>query len=207
MKTIGEMLHSERVRVGKTLADLERETKIKQSYLSALEQQQWSKLPDFPVVVGFVKNIAASLDIEREKAVAMLRRDYTPTKVTVNPKPDVGHEFKWGPRLTFFVLAILALSLIGFYLGFQYWRFQRSPKLIVNSPQENQLITQPDLIVEGVVDNSASVTVNGQPTQIDDQGNFSLEIEVNEQIIEVEVVASARSGKQTVVERKIKVEF
>lgn len=201
------MLQFERKRVGKTLSELERETKIKRTYLSALEKEQWTRLPDFPVVVGFVKNMAGAVGIDREKAVATLRRDYPPTKTAVNPKPDVREDFKWGPRLTFFVLALLAILIISFYLGFQYWRFQRPPKLTVNSPQQDQVISDSDLTVEGVAEDSASVTVNGQPTQIEDDGDFSLEIEVNEELKEVEVIARSRSGKETVIKRNIKVEF
>lgn len=207
MKTIGEILRSERKKIGKTLADLEHETKIKRNYLSALEKEQWTKLPNFPVVVGFVKNIASAVGIDREKAVATLRRDYPPQKIAVNPKPDVREDFKWGPRLTFFILALLTISLIGFYLAFQYWRFQRPPKLTVNSPQENQIVTESNLTVEGVIEDSVSVTVNGQPSQIEEDGKFLLEIEVNEQLSEIEVIARSRSGKETVVKRKIKVEF
>src|SRR3989344_5479717 len=101
MRTIGSFLGKARKLKGLSIDDLSEETKIKKIFLYSIEAGQWHKLPEFQVVLGFVKSIASVLGLDREEAVALLRRDYPPQKVRVDPKPDISREFRWSPRLTF----------------------------------------------------------------------------------------------------------
>src|SRR5690554_2998663 len=127
MKTIGKLISQTRESKNISIEQLEEKTKIKTGFLKALEDQEWSKLPEFPVVLGFVKNVAGALDIEEKQAVAFLRRDYPPQKLPINPKPDVEKRFSWTPRLTFILGAgLFFMSLMG-YLIYQYVSFTRPP--------------------------------------------------------------------------------
>lgn len=112
MITIGKFLHAERVLRKISLEAVERKTKIKSEFVEALEDENWSKLPEFPVVLGFVKNIAKTYDIDVNKAVALLRRDYPPKIVSVDPKPPALKRFVWGPKTT--LIAVIFLSLFWF---------------------------------------------------------------------------------------------
>ena len=90
MKTIGKFLKEARIRKGYSLSQLEDDTKIKKTFIEAVEKENWASLPDFPVTLGFVKNIAKYLGADERTAVAILKRDYPPQNLSINPKPDVG---------------------------------------------------------------------------------------------------------------------
>jgi transcriptional regulator with XRE-family HTH domain len=203
MKSIGEVLKEKRVRRKYSRQKLERLTKIKKSFIEAIEKEEWQKLPELPVVTGFVKNIAQSLNIDRNNAVALLRRDYPPKKVAISPKPDVAQKFIWSPKLTFFVGLFVCLVVIMSYLVFQYVNFTNPPKLEVLSPKEGQEIVTENLAVVGMTDPEATIVVNNQPVLVDGNGSFKAEIEIFEGTEEVVIVARSRSGKETVIRRKI----
>ena len=207
MKTIGKLLKEARVRRRYSLDKVERETKIKKEFVDAIEKENWKVLPEYPVVVGFVKNLASSLKINESQAMAFLRRDYPPQKLSINPKPDVSKEFVWSPKLTFLVGVGVVLAVILGYLVFQYVRFVSPPELIVNEPAEGQVVDSRFLTVAGKTDTDATIRVNNQPVLINENGEFTTEIEISETTGEIEVKATSRSGKETVIRRNIKPEL
>lgn len=207
MKTIGEILKEARKKKGFSFREVEAGTKIKKDFILAIENERWEKLPDYPVVLGFVKNIGDFLDVDPKKAAAFLRRDYPPKNLPVNPKPDVSKQFVWSPKLTFLVGIIVVFLAIGGYLGFQYYHFISPPEVSISVPKENQKITKNSLTVVGKTDSDATVEINNQPVIVDDNGDFTAELDISENTKEIVVKAVSRSGKETVVQRKIDVQL
>jgi len=207
MRTVGQYLKEIRLLKGVSRKDLERQTKIKKDFIDAIEEGRWEDLPDYAVVAGFVKNIASFLGESPSKTLAMFRRDYPPKDLSVNPKPDVSKTFSWGPKLTFLLgIGIIILALAG-YLVFQYISFVKAPGLKLSSPEENQLVSQKNLLVSGKTNPEATVKANNQPILVSESGEFRAEVEVSEETAEVMVIAKSRAGKETVIRRKIKVEI
>lgn len=205
MKTTPEIIKEARLRKKISLIRLENETKIKKEFLQAIEAGAWNKLPDFPVLVGFVKNIADFLDVNQNRLVAMLRRDYPPKKLIINPKPDVSEKFTWTPKLTFYVVtAILGIFILG-YLVFQYARFVRPPTLSVSMPEEGMTVVARQVAVVGKTDPDIAVKINNQPVLVNEDGTFSAQIQIHEGTTEIVVKATSRTGKETTVRRTIKV--
>ncbi len=203
MKTIGKVLQEQRVKKKFSRDKLESKTKIKKEFIVSIEKEEWEKLPDYPVVSGFVKSIAGTLNFNQKQAMALLRRDYPPKALPINPKPDVGKRLSWSPRTTFVTGIILITIIFIGYLGFQYIGFISPPTLTLTKPQDGQTITQPLLIVEGTSNPQAVVTVNNQPVIVEEDGKFITEVESFEGIKVIEVKAVSRSGKETVLTRRI----
>lgn len=203
MNTIGDVIRSARVRKKISIEVVEKETKIKKDFIKAIENSDWESLPEYPVVVGFVKNLATFLGIEPKRSTALLRRDYPPKTLSVNPKPDVSKEFIWSPKLTFIVGVIIVVVMILGYLSIQYVKFISPPELSVIIPKENQEVDGNFVNIEGVTDSDATITANNQPIIVNDEGRFSAELEISNQTSEVVIVATSRSGKATQIKRKI----
>jgi len=202
MKTIGETLKGYRLKKRYSKERIAKETKIKEGFVDAIEKENWDKLPEFPVVLGFVKSIAHVLKVSDKNAAALLRRDYPPKEIRVSPKPDLGGKFKWGPRSTFLLgISLVVVTIMG-YLVFEYFKFVSPPKLIIIEPKENVAIQNPAQ-VKGETEADATIRANNQPVIVDENGNFEAEIEINEETQEIVVIATSRSGKETVVRRKI----
>lgn len=203
MKTIGKLIKEARTHKKISLAHLEEETKIKKEFLEGIEEENWSVLPDLPVLSGFVKNIADFLGLSQKQLAAMLRRDYPPRKLTINPKPDVSERFTWTPKLTFYVgAAIVGVFILG-YLIFQYVRFVRPPALSISVPQEGTVVEARKVAVVGRTDPDTTVKVNNQPVFVSEDGNFSAEIEIYEGTTEIIIKAISRTGKESTIRRTI----
>jgi len=207
MRTIGSFIKETRVRKKYSLEKLENLTKIKKHFLAGLERQDWAKLPDFPVLTGFVKNIAKALGLDEGSTIAILKRDYPPKDLSINPKPDVSDRFVWSPKLTFLVGVGVVLVAVVSYLLVSYIQFLSPPSLEVFEPRAEQVVTENPIKVSGKTTTDAVVTVNNQPFIVSDEGTFEGEIEVFEGTGEIIVKATSRSGKETLESRKIKVEF
>lgn len=205
MRTIGSIIKEARLHKKISLSHLENETKIKREFLESIERQDWGHLPDLPVVTGFVKNIARILALNENQIMAMLRRDYPPRRLVINPKKDVSDRFSWTPKLTFLVgAAAFAIFILG-YLIFQYAKFVTPPTLNITRPKEGAEVTTNEVKVEGVTDPNATVKVNNQPVLVNEDGSFIVGIAVYEGTTKIVVKAISRTGKESVVTRNIKV--
>lgn len=207
VKAIGSALKEARIRKKYSRERLEKETKIKKEFIKAIEEEDWEVLPEYPVVAGFVRSIAGALEIDRRQALARLRRDYPPKSLRINPKPDVSDKFIWSPKLTFLLgVTVISVIILG-YLAFQYIKFISPPPLTVDRPLEGETVTDEALVVKGKTDPDAVVKVNNQPVLIEEDGEFVAEIEIFEGTNQVEIKAISRSGKETIIRRKIKPEL
>ncbi len=206
MKSIGSYLKSVRKAKKISLNELAEETKIKKEFIDAIEKESWQHLPEFPVVRGFVKNIATALELDRDKTTALLRRDYPPQKPSVSPELDLKEGFHWGPRTTF-LLGVLSITLlIVSYLLYQYFSFNQPPVLSVTAPTAGSTLPEGDIKVIGTTNPQASVRVNNQPAIVDEEGNFETVIEVTKETNIISVRAVSRSDKESKVEIPIIVE-
>jgi cytoskeletal protein RodZ len=206
MKTVGQTLKEARITKSYSLKHLEGITKIKSDFIDSIEKEKWEALPPFPTVLGFVKNLSTALEIDPNLAVAVLKRDYPPKKLKINPKPDVSAKFAWSPKLTFVVGVLVILLMLFGYLIFQYIHFISPPRLNVDSPKENQVVVGDSVTVFGSTDGDAKIIVNNQPVAVSDEGKFSVNLNIVKETKEIVIAASSRSGKTTIVSRKITVQ-
>jgi len=206
MTTIGQTLKNARLQKGYSVNFLERKTKIKKEFISLIEKNDWDNLPEYPVVSGFVKNIAMVLDLPVENTNAILRRDYPPKKLSINPKPDIQDKFTWSPKLTFAVgISIISLIVLG-YLGLEYQKFTKPPEIEIVSPKINQIVLEDKVKVEGKTTTDVTLTINNQPIILDQEGSFVTEILITKDTKSLIFKAISRSGKVTEKTVEIKVE-
>jgi cytoskeletal protein RodZ len=80
LSTVGELLREARTERGFTLADAERETKIRQKYLSALEEDDVSSLPGPLYVRGFLRKYAVFLGMDPDELLMTYDAQSTPSR-------------------------------------------------------------------------------------------------------------------------------
>lgn len=211
-KTIGELLATERAKRGMTIAEVANATKIQPTFLAALEQNQFEKLPSSTFVKGFIKNLADFFAQDPQPLLATLRRDFKESaqgKLVPREfiRPVLKKQQLWTPlTMTFLFLGVIFLTLIT-YVAVQWYSFQKPPSLEVTAPQEDEVVSE-RVKVEGTTLPDAIVSVNAQPVSLYPDGRFETEVLLPKEgthIITIEAVD--RRGKQNVIQRIIRVKL
>lgn len=83
MATLGDILRQAREERGISLSEAERETKIRQKYISALEDDNLAALPSSVYARGFLRNYAAYLDIDTAEALELFDQQAQPARTRI----------------------------------------------------------------------------------------------------------------------------
>lgn len=208
MRTVGQILKEERERKFYTIDEVEKATKIRKELLEALEEGNYKKLPPPTFIQGFIKNYGKFLNLNSERLLAIFRREFSdqkhPPKILDSFSNPIGKgEFKLTPA-KFLGSLILGLVIIFFaYLWFEYRFLVGAPFLEVITPT-NQFSTEISTIqVSGRTEPEAKVMINDQQIQVDISGRFFQEITLTENVNNLIITSTSKSGKVTKVERTV----
>lgn len=116
MGAIGARLSQGRRAMGVTLADAERATKVRAKYLHALEEDDYSKIPD-AYARGFLRNYADYLGLDAGELLRQHRVEHPPPPIQGMPEPldDLGPRHGGVPRQVWRWLGIGAAALVAFW--------------------------------------------------------------------------------------------
>jgi cytoskeletal protein RodZ len=187
---LGEVLRTAREGKGVDLARVERDTKIRERYLSALERGEYRDLPGAVYTKGFLRNYGAYLGLDPEYLIDLYRIESAaasgerPARMVPPPRPLGARRtraFVVTPGAV--VAAILTILVGGFvaYLGFEFVNFARTPELrIIDPPGNVSGHTELEITVRGVTEPNASVKVSNLPENptvvADAEGNFEVTV-------------------------------
>lgn len=208
MRTVGQILKEEREKKFYTLLEIEKATKIRKELLEALEADQYSKLPPPTFVQGFIKSYGKFLNLNTEKLLAVFRREFSearhPPKILESfSNPIDRKRFILTPSR---VLGMVVLGLIVIFFGYLWFEYRflvGAPFLEVSQPPNQFNTTSGEIKVLGRTDPEAKVTINDQEIQVDQDGKFSQQIKLSDNVNNITVLAILNSGKQTKVQRTV----
>lgn len=186
---LGEVLRTAREAKGVDLARVERETKIRERYLTALEGGDYRDLPGAVYTKGFLRNYAAYLGLDPEYLIDLYRIETTgaarerPT-APLPPRPlgvrrsrtlVVSHG-----AIAAAILTLLVGGLVA-WISYELVNFARMPELRVVDPAGDVAAHGSDRItVRGVTEPNATVTVSGlrenPSVTADDEGAFEVTV-------------------------------
>lgn len=199
MRKISEMLQDARIEKNLTIADVVKAIRIKKDFLIAIEDGRYYDLPSESYALGFVKNYASFVGIDKTKASALFRREYEVQNAKLLPTfksrdKKITKKLIFSPRS---VLVLIGVVLIVGYIFYQYSSFLFGPKLEVIQPKENQTITENIVEVEGTTDPYASVSVNDDEVYVKLDGTFKKTLYLFEGKRQIVITAKSRNGKET----------
>jgi len=212
MRTVGEILGQRRKELNLTLEQVEKEIKIRQKYLEAIEKNNFSQIPESTIVKGFIRNYALYLSLPPDNILAVFRRDFFENEKgqiiprgMVQPLDKKSFGFYWTPKLT--TITAIALLFGGFIFFFfrQYLNYSSPPFLEVFSPKEGQAFNG-EVLIFGKTDKDASIKVDGSVIPIDNTGVFREEIVLPRGENTVVIETSNRQQKKRSLNIKVNVE-
>jgi cytoskeletal protein RodZ len=186
---LGEMLRTAREAKGVDLARVERETKIRERYLAALESGEYRDLPGAVYTRGFLRNYGAYLGLDAEELIDLYRLETASTPVERQTLPTPPRPLATRRARAFvvtpsaIVAGILTILVGGFfaYLGYQFINFARTPDLrIIDPPGNVSGYTELEITIRGETEPNATITVDNlaeNPTvTADADGGFEVTV-------------------------------
>ncbi len=186
---LGEVLRTAREAKSVDLARVERDTKIRERYLSALERGEYRELPGAVYTKGFLRNYGSYLGLDPEYLIDLYRLE-TSTAARERPvAPTPPRPMSVRRRRTFVVtpgavaaaiLTILVGALVA-WIGYQFVNFARTPELQIIQPV-GDVSMHPDqtITIRGITAPNATITVSGLPENpsvtADETGTFKMTV-------------------------------
>lgn len=208
MRTVGQILKQEREAKFYTLDEVEKATKIRQELLEALEADKYDRLPPPTFVQGFIKNYAKFLRLDSVKLLAIFRRDFE-NKLK---KKDVLDAFanpldleklRITPTRVLGMVIILIVLIFFTYLWFQYRSLVSAPNLTLSQPQDQLVVDNPEVVVDGKTDPEAKVMVNNQSVGVSDKGEFNQVVRLSSEVNKITITVISKFGQKVEVERTV----
>ena len=137
---LGEVLRAARESKGVDLARVERDTKIRTRYLSALERGEYRDLPGAVYTKGFLRNYAHYLGLDPEYLTDLYRLEANGTAQPAVAAPPRPMRARRARALVVtpgaIAAAILTVGVVAFigYLGYEFVTFARTPDLRIIEP-------------------------------------------------------------------------
>ncbi|MCD6422361.1 helix-turn-helix domain-containing protein [bacterium] len=177
--SFGKKLKKARLRKGLSLREVALKTQIRYPYLKALEEERFKSLPPEPYGSFFVKRYAQFLGLSSKHFVLWYQREINVKKPSLTRPPE---EIKFSllgflrRKLRYILAGILLAFAISSFLAYEVASFTKGPFLkIVNPAQEKLVASQPTMILRGVVDEEASLKLNGTLLEVK-EGTFEQEV-------------------------------
>ncbi|HWY80138.1 MAG TPA: helix-turn-helix domain-containing protein [Candidatus Sulfotelmatobacter sp.] len=209
MVRLGQRLYQKRLQRKQSFEEIAQELKIKPTFLAAIERGEYHKLPSPAYAQGFVRNYASYLGLSKAETTVLFKREFD-EKRAMKVLPDSMVKTKEFPikririQQSLIAFVFFLLILLG-YLFFQYRSAILPPSLSVTSPQTGNKTSQ-DVIVSGTVDSNATITINGEPVTVSNNGTFQKNMTLFPGSATLLIKATNRFGKATIVQRTIEVQ-
>ena len=185
---LGEVLRAAREAKGVDLPRVERETKIRERYLSALERGEYRELPGSVYTKGFLRNYGAYLGLDPEYLIDLVRIETTATadrpSAPTPPRPLAGRRTRAFVVTPGAVVAGILTILVGAfiaYLGYGLVTFARTPELRITDPPGNvSNHGELSITIRGITAANATVRVSNltenPSVQADESGAFEVTV-------------------------------
>lgn len=178
-------------------------------YLECLESGEIGKLPADVYNKGFLRRYAKLLDADPEALVEEYEKEARIAKHLSQEKVHRAlpylrsRRFTITPRFFTAVLGLFILLAIGGYLFYQLHFLISPPRLSIFEPAEDLATSQAALTIKGQAEQGAQLTINGQVTYIDKDGNFTQSVNLIQGLNTIKIEATNRFGKSRSVVRQI----
>lgn len=201
-ETLSEYLSAIRKSAGLTLSEVAEKTGIKQVFLESLEAGNYFTLPADVYVCGFLRQLANMYGVEAASLVAQFKKEKGIFNQMQAKRQTDSHGWKnfldrltITPKILTVALAIFFVATSLVYIIWQVFSINREPALTVWEPVANQVVKTSFVKVRGKTDPGMSVTVNGQPVFVENDGSFETQLSLTSGPKDITVAAKNKFDK------------
>jgi|GEM_PF-2724143 len=202
---VGDTIRSLREDLGWTQEELSERSHVDARYIRAFEEYRYQDLPGTLYAKNFLRSIAEACNVNTEKLLDRFQSDERvfPFKRAITPPKELATPRFWTPKKLRALILIVLLFVAIAYVGIELFGLFRAPDLIIFSPQDNIEIQATSVEVKGKIEKGATITINTAPIDVDDEGNFSTQIDLTPGVNTLTITATRKFGRKTTVVRNL----
>ena len=207
-ETVGEKLRQARRYKNLKIEEVAKRINIRVEYLSALEEENFDKLPAGLYGKNFLKEYARFLGLKprdllknwQEESIGDSRPNPFSQKIVKKNK------FIIFPKIIRNTLIISAVLICFLYLVFYFKKIVLSPELIVTQPNKNLLIQGDSITIDGQTELEAEVKINGEIVLNNHNGYFSQTVNLKKGLNNITITAKKKYSQEKTIVRQILVQ-
>jgi cytoskeletal protein RodZ len=201
MVSVGELLSKERQKKGLTLKQIEKDIRVRENFLKAIEENNWSLFSSKIYITGIIKNYAKYLGLDPEKMIIFFRRDYEKKDDVKFKKRESTQYLHPQTKRLVYVGLFLVFFVFFLYFVYQLSLFFSPPKVMLLSPSTSHFKSVSQVKIVGRTDKDASITIFGEKVYPDTNGIFEYEFPLKEKNNKLVIEVVGANGKKTVIEK------
>jgi len=208
--TFGERLQKARKEKRIRLVEAARKLGTRASYLEALENGEYKRLPPRVYAQGLMRKYVHMLGLqEGEELCRQFVAEYE-ASVTERDPPVLKQQpflrrkrFTLTPKRLTALFSFLVLVIVASYLGYQVQQFVGKPNLIIIEPERDMFTDAASIVIKGKTDQNTKVSINGKDVTLAQDATFNAEVALKDGLNIIEIISSTRFGKDTKEIRRI----
>ncbi|HEU0051097.1 MAG TPA: helix-turn-helix domain-containing protein [Patescibacteria group bacterium] len=208
---IGPDLIELRERVGWDRKEASRQTRLTESFISALENESWDEIGDpwyaermmraYVKFLGgnenyFLQKFRHCLGEDRLKPAPKNQRLIRPIRVRLL-------DMAVGSRILAVAGFILFVGVLGAYVYREARQISAPPPISIDEPAEGIRLTEPKVTIKGKTVPEASVTINGQTAIVEPDGSFHFDLDVPRGTTMIIISAQKRHSQEAEAVRHV----
>ena len=201
MLSVGSILKNEREKKGLLLSDVEKQIKVREKYLKAIEDENWNYFSSKIYITGILKNYSRVLDLDHKKVLAFFRRDYE-RKEEVKFRRKVESSYLTSETKKFLKIGLIVITLFFVtYFVLQLKTYFSPPTFTLLSPTVTNFSIEKNVRIVGKVEKDTSVTISGERIYQNKEGVFNYELSLNEGTNKILINLVGANGKKAIFEK------
>lgn len=205
---IGEQLRQARLAQNLQLEEVAQKLNINLKYLKALENSQLEKLPAGIYGKNFLREYAQFLKVNVDKLIDIFNNETgekqnRKQKNLFSKKIPRAHYFLTVPKIIKNIIIAVIVLICTAYLGYCLIKIISPPKLIIVSPAEDLVAETNDINIQGLTDQEAEVTINGESVLINASGYFTKKVNLKNGLNTIFITAQKKYSRKNNIVRNI----
>lgn len=200
MLTIGEILKKTREKNNLSLLEVERNIKVREKFLLAIETNDWSLFSSKIYISGIIKNYSRFLGLDEKKILAFFRRDYEKKEEMKFKKRLSSHYLTPESKKYLIMIFIISFFLIFGYFTYQLKLFLSPPSFTLVSPNKVNFTVEKKIKLVGKTEKDTSIFIGGDKIYQNNEGLFKYELPLQEGKTRLTIELVGANGKKRKVE-------
>lgn len=198
MLSVGDILRKEREKKGLVFKQIEKEIRVREKFLQAIERNEWQMFSSKVYISGIIKNYSQFLGLDYKKMLAFFRREYERTE-EAGFKEQVSQTYLISETKRMFFRGTVFIFIVALiYFAYQLTLYMLPPKIIITFPKETVFKHVDSVKIAGKTEKEAVITIFGDRIYQDKNGVFEYSFPLQKGKNELVIEAIGANGKKSV---------